>query len=427
MRSRSLFKLAVLVSASICAAAGCGVAPMSSDPELQRPVEDGGGSVGSGVVHSPSSPALGEGAVQDGLSVGASVGHSSSLPSKGKGFNPSPSGAMSSFQTEVETPSALACGAAVPIILNRDSATTVSGTTTGSPLNYQSWCGQTSMSPAVVYAFTLAESGTFQLTVKPANGSSVQPIIDIRTACGVVGACSDDGMILDDFAAGTYYLIIDGDNQTSGDYIATLSLSTPFCGDGVVNDGEACDPGAAVANDGCGAPGQPDACQFQPAPPIGDRCPGQVVPVSAGMTVLPATDGNSTYGFADDYAGSCGGGAWNANEGGGADRVYQIVPDQSGTMTVSIGYEPDGVTSICGTNFWDPYCWGSALYVRTTCDDTTSEVACAAAGPENDWNCFQPWSLTFPVTAGTPYFVFVDGYDNGAYSTGLFNLVISLQ
>ena len=77
-------------------------------------------------------------------------------------------------------------------------------------------------------------------------------------------------------------------------------------------------------------------------------------------------------------------------------------------MTVSIGYQADGVTSICGTNLLGPLLLGRRAlrpdHVRR--HDQRSRV-------RRRRNPFQAFSLTFPVDADAPYYVFVDGYDNG--------------
>jgi hypothetical protein len=144
-------------------------------------------------------------------------------------------------------------------------------------------------------------------------------------------------------------------------------------------------------------------------------CPGTPVSIPLGTTILLASNGNSTVGFNNDFSGSC------SLPPGGADRVYQLTPQVSGTMTVSVGFGADGVTSICDVNITDPGCWDRVLYARTACTDAATELACS------DVSATTVETITFPVTAGTPYFVFVDGFDDQSYSSGVFNLKITLQ
>jgi hypothetical protein len=313
---------------------------------------------------------------------------------------------------------------------------TIEATTAGSTANYTSFCGDTTAAPSspnVVYALTLTASGDLSLAITASMGSALVPALDMRTDCSTPDYCLTAPAFFDEeLAAGTYYVIVTGSPGTSGAFTLTATLTAPDCGNGVLDPGETCDPGTnPPANDGCGAPGTGDQCQVIPAPAGEDTCPGQAVAVSAGTTVLTASQGMSTYGFVDDYLGSCGGGtqlasatAGESDGTGGVDRVFQVTPAQSGTLTVSVGYETDGVTSICGENMNLAACWFSALYARTACDDGATEQACTLGYNESG---IDPSTISFAVAAGTPYWVFVDGYNSQNYCYGPFNLVLSLQ
>ena len=56
---------------------------------------------------------------------------------------------------------------------------------------------------------------------------------------------------------------------------------------------------------------------------------------------------------------------------------------------------------------------GLKLYVRTSCTDAKSQVLCSEVGGSKEKE-----TLTLDVTAGLPYWFFVDGFkgDAGAYS-----------
>jgi hypothetical protein len=213
--------------------------------------------------------------------------------------------------------------------------------------------------------------------------------------------------------------------NSSRDCAANMSCMSNVCvancGNGVIDPGEQCDPGMnPPANDGCGAPGTGNQCQFIPAPAGEDQCPGQAVAVPAGTTILTASSGLSTYGFTDDYRGSC------DPASGGPDRVFQLTPIASGTLTVSIGYQTDGVTASCGAAQTGPFCWSSVLYARSTCGTSSTELACTL-GVDAVSSDAIPATISFAVTANTPYWVFVDGYDGTSSSDGLFNLIVKLQ
>jgi hypothetical protein len=134
--------------------------------------------------------------------------------------------------------------------------------------------------------------------------------------------------------------------------------------------------------------------------------------------------GMSTYGFNDDYIASSACISGPGATTGGRDRVFKITPTASGTLTVSAGYQTDGVTDECATSMTVPTCWAKVLYARTTCKDTTSEIACVVgAGGAG----ISPAKIQFSATANTPYYVFVDGFDDQPYSYGPFNLIVTLK
>lgn len=440
MRTRHDFHFIILAAASLTGATACSAAAPSVDPIDSNA---GGGSTNTAVTGTPGQPsspapkwtaddvgpALGGIALSGDGVIGEASSSSSSSGAGGAGGDSGAGGAGGGSSTSSSSGGATVLPA-LPVISDTcegvaytlmPGTLTVHGTTTGAVDDYHSLCAVTN-APDVAYALTLPQGGTLRAEVSASSGSSLHPVIDIREDCASGYMCSDFGTgtsttMLTTIPAGTYYLIVDAKDGTSGDFDMTLEFAPPVCGDGVVNDGEECDPRDVAAGDGCGDPGQPDACKLQPPSGPGDQCPGELVRVFAGTTVLTAVDGNSTYGFADDYEGSC------SYYPGGVDRVYQLVPAQSGTMTVSVGYEVDGTTSFCAADLWDSRCWGYQLYVRSSCEDAASELGCAM---DSDWP-FKAESLSLPVTAGSPYFVFVDGYDEGSYSMGVFNLVISLD
>jgi hypothetical protein len=118
-----------------------------------------------------------------------------------------------------------------------------------------------------------------------------------------------------------------------------------------------------------------------------------------------------------------------APPGGGLDRVFQITPAASGTLSVSVGYQTDGVTPACNqATEVGPDCWLPVLYARTTCDDAATEIASSCTlGINMTLVTAIPATTSFAVTAHTPYWVFVDGFDDGDYSYGPFNLIVTLE
>ena len=373
--------------------------------------QGGGGGVGTGMGgESSSTEATG---TSVGGSGGATTTSSSTTGTGGSGGSVPP--------TPGDT-----CAMATVTDIAIGQTIMVDGTTAGFKHDYQSFCGDQNspMEPDVVYAFKVPGKSVLRVTAASSPGSALLPVLDIRTDCTMTGACNDFYQLpsqtsILDADAGTYYVIVNGQSQTSGAFTLTVELTDRKCGDGFVSDGETCDPGTAVVNDGCGDPGGADACKVQAATK-GDACANaESISVPKGVTTLSSSQGYSTYGFKDDYIGSC----MDPTSVGGPDRVFQITPTVSGTMTVSVGYKVDGTTAVCKKDINDPGCWGYALYARSTCGDDNTEIDCS----DDVDDFFAPETIMFSVTANQPVFVFVDGYDAHPYSYGPFNLNINLQ
>ncbi len=84
----------------------------------------------------------------------------------------------------------------------------------------------------------------------------------------------------------------------------------------------------------------------------------------------------------------------------GKQYILRMTPGKSGMMSC---YLHSQVTT-----------WSSVLYVRSSCDDASSELACNDAYDE------QQQGVTFPVQASETYYLFVDG--NGEGEEGAFDL-----
>ena len=328
------------------------------------------------------------------------------------------------------------CATAETHALAINGSVNVVATTVSAPENYPYCTSMTPSppaSPGVVYAFTLATAGVLTVTVTPSPGSALKPNVDLRSDCaqpsiGCGSNASGGGESVGGaLAAGTYYVIVSGASCTSGSFSITATLTASACGNGIIDAGEDCDAGLnPPANDGCGAPGAANACKFIAAPASQDQCPGQFVPVPTGTTVLPATAGYSTYGFKDDYAGSCNPGPAPSN--GGSDRVFQLTPASNGTLTVKVGYLTDGVTPACPLATQNgPFCWYPVIYARTVCADAATEITGTCKVGADAMANILPVTTSFPVVANTPYWVFVDGFDGSSIGRGPFNLVVSLQ
>lgn len=195
---------------------------------------------------------------------------------------------------------------------------------------------------------------------------------------------------------GTYTLHVYDDSFNYPDpYALRIEVLDPGCGDGFVQaqDGEECDDGNRDANDGCSP-----SCTVESLGP-NDGCPGLPLALSgsgAAPRIGLASGTTSTLG--DNYGSVCG------STKSGKDAVYEVVPDVSGQLSVSLLAGFDAVVA-----------------ARTSCNDTNAEVACSVRVLGSGTG----GSFTMPVSANTPLWLFVDGNANTAQ--GGFSLTVTLN
>lgn len=162
-----------------------------------------------------------------------------------------------------------------------------------------------------------------------------------------------------------------------------------LCGNRVIDQGEQCDDGNVVSGDGCTS-----GCLLESAVE-GDVCPGrEILLTQEGSTLRGAVSG-TTVGAYNQYGSACGGGS-------GPDVVYTFTPTTSGKAVVRFGADYLGIVS-----------------ARATCDDTNSESTCGALTTAGTETTFE-----FPVFAGMPAFLHVDGY---AGTAGTFDIQVDIS
>jgi hypothetical protein len=375
---------------------------------------DGGGGVGGvpdggGGVGGVSDGGGGIGGVSDG---GGGAGGSSTA-----------STAVSSTSSGIILPGGLDTCPGDAYTLAPGTTLQLEGTTSGAADDYVSCFGQTGGNE-VVFAFTLEEAGSLRLTLVDSSGFNANIVIratcDSATGelCLPASGFGDVKSVARHFAAGTYFVLIDPLSGAGGDFDLIVSFGEPVCGDAILNPGEVCDVGPAVANDGCGNPGAGNECQLTVPPPGTDQCPGESIGVPSGASSLRAEDGYSTLGYADDAQGSCVVGT------GGVERVLALEPAITGTLSVAIGRTDDDASWICQADNASPECWDQFLYARTDCasTDLLDELDCA-----DEFGLNRGEEISFDVIEGEVVYLFVDGFNSNARSRGPFNLHLDLQ
>lgn len=239
-----------------------------------------------------------------------------------------------------------------------------------------------------IYRIIPTGSGSVSFTVK--GDGAMNPTVYIRSKCDdetsqvrcaeTTGAGGTE-IFQHNMVSGTeYFLVVDGASGSAGKYRITAKLTTmPFCGDGKVSDGEACDDINKTDNDGC----DPSCKKVNGDPASGGSCPGQPVDLWSGMTVT-GTGSNNAPGYANTFTKpsvACD----TAGTNSVTDHVYQINPHASGTLTVSI-------TSTANLNI---------VARKNACTDSTSTTASMCKDKTQQINML--------VTSGQPVWIAVDG------------------
>jgi hypothetical protein len=139
----------------------------------------------------------------------------------------------------------------------------------------------------------------------------------------------------------------------------------------------------------------------------GDNCAAALL----NPLTLPATiTGHTTSGRNNDYTSAIGGCAAHNSYKNEADYLYAFTPTCGGSVTVTFQ-----VTAACGG--WVNY---GAIFVFQGCPDVGTCIASATTTGSN------PVTLTFTVTAGNTYFLWIDSW-TGCGATGwvTYNLSVS--
>ncbi len=217
----------------------------------------------------------------------------------------------------------------------------------------------------VVYSFTPTTDGRFQFTVTPTTSSSLIPAIYL------LDTCPASNLALSSCVSGVQEQFASGPETT----FANLTAATPIY----------------VFVDSVGSPGGPFSIEVKPAQPAppNDTCGGALA-ISAGGSV----SGDTTSATADYNPSSP---TCSPDFATGPDVVYSFTAPSTKAYTIMVS--PTNST-------YDP-----VLYVETACPFTDSST-CAAGSDSAGAGTSE--TVTLNATAGTTYFIVVDGWGQSA-------------
>ena len=201
-------------------------------------------------------------------------------------------------------------------------------------------------------------------------------------------------LVLPVTAGTTYLLILDAPPNQLGLFSMDVTVKGESCGDGLLsgNGAEQCDDGNLDAGDGCSP-----TCTIEPLAGV-DTCPGYALALTG---VGNATRENhvtvSTATLANNYAATCGG---NDREG-----VVAVTSDVGGTMLAQL-------TST----------WPATFYARSSCTDSSSELACVKGDPAKPTDHVR--TITQTVQPNVPVYLFIDGLA-GASGPATLNVTVT--
>jgi cysteine-rich repeat protein len=260
------------------------------------------------------------------------------------------------------------------------------GTTLGRSSLTESSCGGAD-APEDLFVVTVTDPGTLVVTVPEDHLVSVRSACNDRTselACYDPMVMTGDVLEVEILYGDQYTIVVEALSPfLAADFTLEVSFVRDGCGDGVRDEAEECDDGNDLDGDGCDG-----LCRAEDAvlcAALVDLAPG--VPAVASLDGAPAA-----------FAGTCAG-SFDRPE-----RGFRFTPAASGTLTLDLTAAAD-----------------LSLFVTGVCGDAASELGCANLGAGG-----APETLSVPVTADQPVFVFVELAEDDPADTA-FTLEATLQ
>lgn len=305
-------------------------------------------------------------------------------------------GCSSLCKTEVTTPASCP-GTAITLTDSGDSfvGSVTSDTSSGVASIDSTKCGGAASSD-LVYTFipTVAGRATIKLQ------ASFDAILSARTdctknetelSCAATPIGGGESTIVVSAAAGKpVYVVVDGADGHSGSFKLDVAIGKTVCGDGLAQLPEACDDGNTTDGDGCSS-----TCQLEALGSAQGTCPGTPFFIAASTTPKTVSfAGDTSLSAKKNFSSSI------CSNDGGPEMVYAFTPEASGALGLSLT-----------ASFALP-----SVTVRRECYASATENLCQDGG-----DALSPLQRSFPVVAGTTYYVFIDSDEVG----GPFTLDVS--
>ena len=286
-----------------------------------------------------------------------------------------------------------------PTAVTPGAAIIVDGDTTGAAADLKGKTGACAVGDGGPdHVYHLQPTGTGSLDIQVQGLGALNPLFYVRSTCTdeasqtvcapPLGAAKLVKSQINVIAGHDYFLVVDGASGSAGKYQLTVKLTTgSFCGDGKVDQGEACDDINKIDGDGC----SPSCTAVNGDPAAADCTNPHKVDMWKGA-VVTGTGSTTTYGntFAKP-SGLCDPGSSTGNSL--PDHVYAVTAHAAGTLKVTLTPEPT---------------YNAQLVARKTCADPATQTGdtfskCnvnSVGGAE---------TISVPVTANETIYVAADG------------------
>ncbi len=286
-----------------------------------------------------------------------------------------------------------------PTAVTPGAAIVVDGDTTGAAADLKGKTGACAVGDGGPdHVYHLQPTGTGSLDIQVQGLGALNPLFYVRSTCTdetsqtvcapPLGAAKLVKAQINVIAGHDYFLIVDGASGSAGKYELTLKLTTgSFCGDGKVDQGEACDDINKVDGDGC----SPSCTAVNGDPAAADCTTPHPVHMWKG-SVVSGTGSTTNYGNTFAKPGTSCDPTVGSNLA--PDHVYEVTAHAAGILKVTM-------TPTVAT-------YNVVLIARKTCTDPNTQAGDTITKC-NAQSAGVAEVITVPVASGEKIYVAADG------------------